>query len=129
MRPRFAAVGMIVLLGGCKRESTNMAVPPKNAGVLSKLPEELHYLIEPVLRCGCRTEPDVFAFLDQAKKEEIDKFGQIAKRVLKNNHYPVVLKFLKKYEMTEHEECAKLYFFFGVLDYADLQFDREENDD
>jgi hypothetical protein len=125
MHPGFATV----LLGGCKGETTDMAILPKNAGILAKLPEELHYLIEPVLRCGCRTEPEVFAYLDQAKKEEIDKLALIAKRVLKNNHYPVVLKFLNKYEMVEYEECAKLYFFFGVLDYADLQFDREENDD
>lgn len=96
----------------------------KNAGVLSKLPPDLHYLIEPVLRCACRSESDAFEFLDRATKAEMDNLAMIAERVLKNDHYPQVLTFLRTHQMTDYDECAQLYFFFGVLDHADLKFDR-----
>jgi hypothetical protein len=48
----------------------------------------------------------------------------VAERVLQNNHFPLVMRFLNKYEITDHEESAKLYFFFGLLDHGGLKFDR-----
>jgi len=101
-----------------------MNSPSPIVGVLSELPSELHYLIEPVLRCGCRSESDVFAFLDRATKSEMNDLALIAARVLKNDHYPQVITFLRTYKMTDFDECVQLYFFFGVLDYANLKFDR-----
>ena len=100
-----------------------MNSPTNNIGVLAKMPPELHYLIEPVLQCGCRTEWDAFAFLDNATKEEMNKLAQVAERVLRGNHYPLVNLFLDEYQMTKHEECARLYFFFGLLDHGGLKFD------
>lgn len=101
-----------------------MNLIPDEAGVLVHMPPELHYLIEPVLRCGCRTEWDAFAYLDNASKQEMSHLAAVAERALRNDHFPLVNKFLDKHEMTDYDECAKLYFFFGLLDHAGLKFDR-----
>ncbi|MBM4068291.1 MAG: hypothetical protein FJ271_05025 [Planctomycetes bacterium] len=96
---------------------------PDNAGVLVQLPLELHYVIEPVLRYECRSESDVFAVLDSATSQVLNHLAHIAERVLTNDHYPMVNQFLDKYEINDHDECTKLYFFFGLLDHAGLSFD------
>jgi hypothetical protein len=101
-----------------------MNAVPENAGVLAQMPSDLHYLIEPVLRCACRTEWDAFEYLDKATEEHMAQLAVIAERVLKNDHYPIVNKFLDKHQMTDYDECAKLYFFFGLLDHGGLMFDR-----
>jgi hypothetical protein len=97
---------------------------PEGSGVLAHLPSELHYLIEPVLRYACANEMEIFSFLDRMGEEEKAELGRIADRVLKNNDYPKVLRFLAKNEITDHVESAKLYFFFGLLDYSGLKFDK-----
>jgi len=97
---------------------------PDNAGILAQLPSDLHYLIEPVLKVGCRTEWDAFDYLDKATDQQMAQLADIAERVLKNDHYPLVTRFLRMYEITAFDECAQLYFFFGVLDHGDLKFDR-----
>jgi hypothetical protein len=106
-----------------------MDTVPENVGVLAKLSAELHYLIEPVLRYGCRTEWDAFDYLDNATQQQMLELADIAERVLTNDHYPVILKFLDKYQITDYAECAKLYFFFGLLDYGGLTFDRVPEDE
>lgn len=96
---------------------------PKQSGVLEKLPQELHYLIDPVLRYGCRCESDAFAILDRASNQDMEYLRTIANRVLENDHFLRVLEFLKQFQMTKHDECAQLYFFFGLLHYGGLNFD------
>jgi len=54
----------------------------------------------------------------------MSQLAAVAERVLKNDHFPLANKFLDKYEMTAYDECAQLYFFFGLLDYGGLKFDR-----
>lgn len=95
----------------------------ENAGVLLQMPPELHYLIAPALCFGCRTEWDVYAFLDNATGEQIQELAVVAESVMRSDHYPAVVQFLGAYPITEYEECAKLYFFFGILDHGGLQFD------
>ncbi|MDX1964820.1 MAG: hypothetical protein SFX18_16845 [Pirellulales bacterium] len=92
-------------------------------GVLINLPEELHYLIAPVLGCNCRSENEIFAYLDQITAEQLEEHAVIAERVLWNNHYDLVNQFLDEFCMSQYPECAKLYFYFGLLDHADLKFD------
>jgi hypothetical protein len=100
-----------------------MSTPPLEQGVLAKLPMDLHYLIEPVLRYACRTEWDVFSQLESASKQQMEFLSSIAKRVLENDHYSIVTRFLGEYSMSTHDECAQLYFFFGLLDHGGLTFD------
>ena len=120
-----SGVTVVVVVWGCYRFLVRSVEPVSaNPGVLVQLPPELHYLIEPVLRCGCRSEQEAFAYLDNANAEQMKQLGEIAERVLKNDHYPLVMKFLDKYKMTDYDECAKLYFFFGVLDHGGFKFDR-----
>ncbi len=91
-------------------------------GVLGNMPKPLHYLIEPVLRCACRTEWDAFTHLDKASTRDIEALEVIAQKVFENGHFPLVMQFLKEYQMTEFDECAQLYFFFGLLDHGGLKF-------
>ena len=101
-----------------------MKALPENSGVLAQLPPDLHYLIGPVLRCACRAEWDAFSYLDRATEREMKQLALVAERVLKNDHYPEVMKFLDKYEMTDYDESAQLYFFFLLLDHGGMKFDR-----
>ena len=68
---------------------------PQQAGVLAWLPAELHYLIEPVLRCGSLTEPEAFESLAKATGAQMDELARIAECVLVHDHYPVVGEFLE----------------------------------
>jgi hypothetical protein len=111
---------MIVLVN----EDRTMSESPNEPGVLVNLPAALHYLIEPALRLGLATEPDIFQYLDEVSPQQNDELRRIAERVLANDHYPMVNKFLDAYPITDHDESAKLYFLFGALDYSGLQFDR-----
>ena len=54
----------------------------------------------------------------------MEELAAIAERVLLNDDFPRVLAFLDEYPITDTHESACLYALFGVMDYADLQFDR-----
>ena len=101
-----------------------MVTRSPNPGVLEKMPVPLHYLIEPVLRFACRTEWDAFARLDKASTEDMEYLATVARVVLENDHFPLVMRFLSQYRMVDYDECAQLYFFFGLLDHGGLTFDR-----
>ncbi|KAA1257107.1 hypothetical protein LF1_55070 [Rubripirellula obstinata] len=93
-------------------------------GVLAELPSELSYLIEPALRYGQNQfDDDIFSFLDSATDIQMAELATIAERVQNNDHYADVNKFLDLYPITDHSECSCLYFLFGVLDHAGLNFD------
>ena len=94
-------------------------------GVLVHLPADLHYLIEPALRYGrYQFDDEIFDFLDRATEDEMEELATVAKRVLLNDDFPRVNAFLKQYPITGSDEATRLYFLFGVMDYADLRFDR-----
>jgi hypothetical protein len=96
-----------------------------SAGVLLKLPSDLHYLIGPALRYGkYHWDHLIFDFLDRATETEMGELAALAERVLWNDDYPRVLAFLDEYPITDSYEAACLCNLFGVMDYGDLQFDR-----
>jgi hypothetical protein len=103
--------------------------PIQRIGVLAHLPEELSYLVEPALKYGrYQFDNEIFDFLEHATSEEMEELATIAERVLLNDHYLQVNRFLDRYDMTGYPEAARLYFLFGVLCYADLPFDRAPED-
>ena len=110
-------------------EKRRVAAPTDHLspGALTRLPADLHYLIDPALSFSCRTVSDILvcvANLDEEKREEL---ALIADQVLLYGHYRRVGEFLKQYPITEYDECAKLYFFFGLLDHAGLKFERTQD--
>ena len=95
-----------------------------NIGILSKLPPELAYLAEPAMRYGVHQfDKRMDRFLRSASRAEMDELARLAEKVRLNNHYPRVLAWLKQPEVSGQEEAENLYFMFGVMDAADLQFD------
>jgi len=96
----------------------------QHAGVLEQLPMELHFLIGPALRFACRSEIDAFDHLDNLKPDDLELPAQIAAQVLKEDKFPRVMEFLREYPLNEYDECAQLYFFFGLLDHGGFKFDR-----
>jgi hypothetical protein len=100
---------------------------PKNAGILTQLPAELHYLIAPVLSCGCLSNEETLTYLNEASAEQFKHLAVIARCVLVHDHYPEVGKFLERYPVSQHPESAKLYYFFAALDQAGLEFDELPN--
>jgi hypothetical protein len=97
----------------------------QHPGILLKLSPDLHYLIGPALHYGKHQwDHEIFDFLDHATETEMGELAALAERVLWNDDYPRVLAFLHEHPITEAHEAACLYNLFGVMDYADLQFDR-----
>lgn len=93
-------------------------------GVLVHLPIELQYLVEPALTYGrFQFDADIFAFLEGATKAEKSELRGVADHARQGGHFKTVNKFLDRYEITEYQEAACLYFLFLVLDYAGLEFD------
>lgn len=97
--------------------------------ILEQLPNDLEYLIKPAMKYGrYQFDDDIFKFLDRATAEQMEELASVAERVLLQEDYPRVMAFLDEHPITESEEAARLYFLFGVLDFADLQFDRVPED-
>lgn len=93
-------------------------------GVLSLLPDDLKYLVAPALEYGVNQfGDDVDSFLVQASDEELKLLEELAGKVLKQNDYARVNKWLDQYPITDYQEAACLYFLFGILDTADFRFD------
>lgn len=65
-----------------------MNAATRQPSVLEKLPQELQYLINPVLRFGCRCESDAFVVLGQASNEYWECLGAIPNRVFESDHFP-----------------------------------------
>ena len=95
----------------------------EKAGVLAQLPAELRYLIEPALRCGCQSQDEALEYANHASAEQLNLLAEIAGCVLVHDHYPAVGKFLERYPKSRHPECAKLYYYFAVLEQAGLEYD------
>lgn len=53
----------------------------------------------------------------------MEELASIAERVLIHGDYAKVIHFLDSHRITDSEEAANLYFLFGVLDLADLEFE------
>jgi hypothetical protein len=126
-RSRIAVPGLIELI---RQHSTPEGVTmTEESSILEQLPKDLHYLITPAMTYGrYRFDDDIFRFLDEATAEQMDELASVAERVLRQNDYPRVLAFLDEHPITDSEEAARLYSLFGVLEYADLQFDSVPED-
>lgn len=97
---------------------------PKDIGCLQELPPELAYLAEPAMKYGVHQfDDDIDRFLANATDAEIAELKALAERVKVNGHYPAVNDWLDEHEIDEHEEASNLYFLFGIMDAADLEFD------
>lgn len=85
-------------------------------GVLRYLPEELHYLIDPAMRYGkYQFSEDIENFLDSASDDVLEELDQIGEKYDKYGHYEILHEWMKKYDMTEYKEVARLYFLFSVI--------------
>ena len=73
-------------------------------------------------------DDDIFGFLNRATDSELNHLASIAQRVLLNSDFARVTRFLREHPITDSEEAARLYFLFGVMDYAGLEFERVAND-
>jgi hypothetical protein len=92
-------------------------------GVLAKLPADLAYLAAPALKYGCHQfDEEIFNFLDHATDDEMSELAAIAERVRLHGHYSIVNQWLDEFPITNFREAACLYFLFGVMDCADLDF-------
>ena len=73
---------------------------------------------------ACRSEGDAFDHLDNLKSDDREYLAQLAAQVLKDDKFPRVMEFLRKYPLNEYDECSQLYFFFALLDHGGFRFDR-----
>jgi len=93
-------------------------------GCLKELPPDLAYLAEPAMRYGVnRFDADIDRFLSNASDEQLAELEAVAEQVKSNNHYPAVNEWLNRYDIVEFEESGNLYFLFGVLDAAEMEFE------
>jgi hypothetical protein len=93
-------------------------------GILSQLPPELAYLAEPAMRYGVyHFDNEMDAFLSSAPQAAMEELSGLAARVRSNNHFPKVNEWLDRFCMTQYAEAANLYFMFGLMDMAGLEFD------
>jgi hypothetical protein len=86
------------------------------------------YLAKPALTYRLEGEFDIWPFLENVTPEQRSELEAIGAQVFQNNDFPKVNAFLAKYDIDEYAEAANLYFMFGLLDHADIQFDRAEDD-
>lgn len=85
-------------------------------GVLRHLPKELHYLIDPAMLYGkYQFSEDIEKFLDSASDDILEELDQIGEKYDKSGHYEILHEWMKKYDMTEYKEVARVYFLFSVI--------------
>jgi len=95
-----------------------------NPGILSRLPCDLHYLIEPARKYGkYQFDNDIDRFLDAISPSEFKELENLAYIIRVRGDYKRVNNWLDCYDITEYEESAQLYYMFGVLDAADIDFE------
>ena len=91
--------------------------------VFEKLPPDLQYLIGPAEKFGGYQFDDQIAeFLDRATETEMEELAAIAERFRLNGHSQEFDAFLDQFPITDHEESARLYFLFGLIDAAGIDF-------
>ena len=97
---------------------------PQDQSVFDHLPGELSYLIEPAQKYGIHQfDDDVDAFLSNATDSDLADLFSVAATVKANGHYEAVNTWLDEFEITDSNDAANLYFLFGLLDAADLEFE------
>lgn len=105
---------------GSQMEPSRLTDP----GILTELPAELSYLVEPALDFGrFQLDEHICNFLDSATPKQMEELASVAERVRLYDHYPAVNHFLDAHPITDHEQAARLYFLFSVMDHADLSFE------
>jgi hypothetical protein len=99
----------------------------KSIGILKELPHKLKYLVEPAMKYGIyQFDAEIARFLERATAEDLQELASVAKRIRLNDHNELIGDFLDQYPITDNSESANLYFLFGVMDAARLQFISED---
>lgn len=103
------------------------AAMSSDIGVLTKLPDELQYLIEPAMKYGVfQSHDDIVRFFQTVTDTDREMLSSVADKIRVNGHLDSIEGFLDQYEMTQYPESAKLYFLFGILDEMGLKFERPD---
>jgi hypothetical protein len=99
-------------------------LPEKRKLDWNKLPDSLHYLIPTTDIYGhLHSEQLVEEFLLNADQPSIEQLASLAEEIRSKQHYAVVLAWLKKYPIDKHPEACKIFWLFGLLDLAGLDFE------
>lgn len=81
----------------------------------SKLPPELQYLAGPAEKYGkYQFMEDVWNFFDRMTPAEYEELLEVERRGKED--WKKIDEFLDRYPMTEHKECALIYFLFLLID-------------
>lgn len=85
----------------------------------SKLPEELHYLVEHAEYYGRMSDEDeVVDFVSSAEEDDLATVARLAEQIRAGGHMKQINAFLKKYPGAKHEESALLFTLTLLLDHA-----------
>jgi hypothetical protein len=90
---------------------------------LRAVPAELDYIVEQAVKYRLDGDDDIFAALDQLTDSDMETLAKVADRMAWSKHYAVILEITDRYPISEYDGAAWLYFFCGLLDYADLKFE------
>ena len=86
-----------------------------------KLPKDLKYLAAHAEEYGRHQyDEQIGEFLDRATENDMAQLAEVAERYRANDHATLLGKFLDQYPITDHDESARLYFLFGVIDAAGI---------
>jgi hypothetical protein len=90
---------------------------------LRAVPAELGYIVEQAMKYRLEGDEDIFAVLDKLSGSDMETLTKVADRMAENKHYAVILSITDRYPISEYDGAAWLYFFCGLMDYADLKFE------
>lgn len=84
--------------------------------LFDKLPEELSYIQEYVLKYGKDTEQETFDLIHKlATKEELNDLTRLDSLILENQHLDIILEFIKNNIEEFPEETKKLNSFIWAI--------------
>ncbi|MBX9681477.1 MAG: hypothetical protein K2X38_22200 [Gemmataceae bacterium] len=93
------------------------------AGVLTHLPEELHFLIEPALKYGFhRSDSEREKKKKRLTENDLEILAATAERYRLAAPHGEVDDFFDRYSIGKFPEAAKLYWLFGLMDELGLKF-------
>ena len=90
---------------------------------LRAVPAEFDYIVEQAVKYRLEGDDDIFAALDRLSESELETLAKVADRMAWSKHYAVIRAITDRYPIYKYDGAAWLYFFCGLLDYADLTFE------
>lgn len=89
------------------------------------MPVALEYLLPFASRYGShfRTEEQITAFIHDASAEQVAELRDLASTVRRQQHYPVVIGWLKVASWENNSSAGDIYFLFGLMDAIDCKFE------